>query len=82
MVLRPLSCRHGTHGLALSWAETLLWGRGGPCFTGEETEAEVPHVAQALQAGEKQAWAGTWAAGLLPWRLHHPSKRLPEPGPC
>ena len=55
MVLRPLSCRHGTHALALSQAETLLQGWGGPRFTGEETEAEVPHVAQALQAGEKQA---------------------------
>ena len=56
-MLRPLSCRHGAHTLALSWAETLLQGWGGPRFTGEETEAEVPHVAQALQAGEKQAWA-------------------------
>ena len=55
MVLRPLSCRHGTHALALSQAETPLQEWGGPRFTGEETEAEVPHVAQALQAGEKQA---------------------------
>ena len=81
-MLRPLSCRHGAHTLALSWAETLLQGWGGPRFTGEETEAEVPHVAQALQAGEKQAWAGTWAASLLPQHLHHPSKQIPEPGPC
>lgn len=64
MALSLCSCRHRTHALALSRAETFLRGLGGPRFTDEETEAEAQHVAQALQAGGSRPGAGTWATGL------------------
>ena len=57
MVLSLGSCRHGTHALAHSRAETLLQRLGGPRFTDEETEAVAQHVARALQAGGEQTQA-------------------------